>query len=184
MPSSGLRWLWAATALLGLSAVLLGCAEGGAHDNTGADTTAPSHFDIGWSYLRLDALSTATPTPGPDATAIVAVTTGVESSRTADSGGEVSGQPALSREDGVRSVVCAAPFTWPCDWALDVVFCESTYDPNAVAVEYINGEYVEFHGWFQVTWGSFDPYENAVEAHIQYVEWQRGERLRPWPNCP
>jgi hypothetical protein len=62
--------------------------------------------------------------------------------------------------------------------------CESSGNPNAYATETINGITYEFVGWFQVLGGSYDPYTNAVQAHRQYVQWQRGERGRPWPGCP
>lgn len=79
-----------------------------------------------------------------------------------------------------RSLICNDPFTWDCGWALATIQCESSGDPTSVGVE---GE-LRFIGLFQVWNGSNDPYQNAVEAHIKYVSWQRGEVGRPWPNCP
>lgn len=85
----------------------------------------------------------------------------------------------------VADIVCRPEFTWDCGWALAVVKCESGGNSNAQAAEWYNGNLVVFNGWFQVLSGSFDPYTNTVQAHIQYVEWQRGIRsARPWPNCP
>jgi hypothetical protein len=78
-----------------------------------------------------------------------------------------------------RFLVCSAPFTWPCEWALAVIECESGGNAGVQGQE---GALV-FNGLFQVWNGPFDPYLNAVEAHIQYWQWQRGERGRPWPNC-
>jgi hypothetical protein len=81
--------------------------------------------------------------------------------------------------DQWAAFVCAPPFTWPCGWALSVIQCESSGDPNAYNPA---GPYV---GGFQVLNGPTDPFRNAVEAHIQYVEWERGIRtVSPWPGCP
>jgi len=84
----------------------------------------------------------------------------------------------------VAPIVCSPAFTWPCDWALATVFCESSYNPNAVGTEVVNGIRYDFNGLFQVVGGSFEPWENAMQAHKQYLEWQQGLRPRPWPNCP
>ena len=60
-----------------------------------------------------------------------------------------------------------------------MIQCESSGDPNAYNPA---GPY---YGLFQVLHGPYDPYLNAVEAHIQYVEWVTGVRkVSPWPNCP
>lgn len=83
-----------------------------------------------------------------------------------------------------RSLVCGPEFTWECSWALAVIQCESDGDPNAVGVEWIDGIEYRFYGLWQVWNGPLDPYLNTVEAHIQYAQWQRGERGRPWPGCP
>lgn len=81
--------------------------------------------------------------------------------------------------DAIAAIVCNAPFTWDCGWALAVIECESGFNPN------VSNPAGPFNGLFQVLNGPFDVYLNAVEAHIQYVEWQRGIRTaRPWPNCP
>lgn len=95
-----------------------------------------------------------------------------------------AGREVVAVGSSVESIVCSAEFTWPCSWALATVQCESGGNPNAIGRELYNGEWQEFRGWWQVWNGPFDPYLNTVEAHIQYVQWQRGERMRPWPNCP
>lgn len=92
--------------------------------------------------------------------------------------------PRVASEAPFRDIICAPEFTWPCSWAEATVMCESSGNPNAYATETINGITYEFVGWFQVLGGSYDPYTNAVQAHRQYVQWQRGERGRPWPGCP
>lgn len=84
----------------------------------------------------------------------------------------------------VSEIVCSPEFTWDCDWALAVVNCESSGNNNAIGSEYYQGRIVYFYGWFQVHNGPLDPYLNTVEAHIQYVQWQNGQRAKPWPNCP
>jgi len=77
-----------------------------------------------------------------------------------------------------RDLVCAAPFTWDCTWAMRTISCESGFNPDAVNPA---GPY---HGLWQVANGPFDPYLNSVEAHIQFVEWRRGIRaVSPWPSC-
>lgn len=77
-----------------------------------------------------------------------------------------------------RGLVCNAPFTWDCGWALAVIDCESSGHADAVNPA---GPFV---GLFQVLNGTTDPYQNAVDAHIKYHAWQRGEVGPPWPNCP
>lgn len=83
-----------------------------------------------------------------------------------------------------RYLICGAEFTWPCAWAEATVMCESDGDPNVIGEEWYTGRLVYFYGLWQVWNGPLDPYQNTVEAHIQYVQWQRGERGRPWPGCP
>lgn len=77
-----------------------------------------------------------------------------------------------------RSLVCAPPFTWRCDWALAVIMCESGGNPSAY------NPVGPYYGLFQVLHGPYDPYLNAVEAHIQYAQYVAGLRPNPWPNCP
>lgn len=91
---------------------------------------------------------------------------------------------AMEAASPFRDIICAPEFTWPCEWAEATVMCESSGNPNAYTTETINGITYEFVGLFQVLGGSYDPYQNTTEAHTQYVQWQRGERQRPWPNCP
>ena len=87
--------------------------------------------------------------------------------------------PRLATGRDWRSLVCSLPFTWPCEWAIAVIMCESSGNPNAYNPA---GPYI---GLFQVLNGPTDPYLNTVEAHIQFVEWARGVRtVSPWPNCP
>lgn len=85
---------------------------------------------------------------------------------------------------GWASLVCTAEFAWPCEWAIATIQCESSGDPNVVAVENSGGVTYYFVGLFQVLNGPTDPHQNAVEANIQYVQWQEGKRGRPWPACP
>lgn len=88
-------------------------------------------------------------------------------------------QKAPTYAGAVADIVCRPEFTWDCGWALATVDCESSGNPN------VSNPAGPFNGWFQVLNGPFDPYLNTIEAHIQYVEWQRGIRTsRPWPNCP
>jgi hypothetical protein len=94
----------------------------------------------------------------------------------------------------VRAIACAPQYEWSCDgWVIPVIFgagnpsCpngESGGDPNAQGSEVINGVTYYFNGWWQVEGGSFDPAENTRQAYAQWLQWQRGERPRPWPNCP
>ncbi len=92
----------------------------------------------------------------------------------------------LAPSAGIRAIVCADPFTiwtteWGCLWALSVVKCESGFNANAY------NPAGPFRGWWQVLNGSYDPYLNTVEAHIQYWEWQGPDAWRtvsPWPRCP
>ncbi len=93
--------------------------------------------------------------------------------------------PSMLAEAQLRDLICSPEFTWPCDWALRTVVCESSFNLNAYSTETINGITYEFIGPWQVLGGSYDPYTNTAQAHIQYVQWQRGERpTSPWPNCP
>lgn len=84
----------------------------------------------------------------------------------------------------IRSIICGSAYAWPCEWALAVVFCESSNDPGAVGREIIDGREYRFVGWFQVEGGPTDPIANTDAAYVQWQQWQRGERPRPWPNCP
>lgn len=60
-----------------------------------------------------------------------------------------------------------------------MIQCESSGNPNALNPA---GPYI---GLFQVLNGPYDPGLNAIEAHIQYVEWVTGVRTEsPWPGCP
>lgn len=100
----------------------------------------------------------------------------------------VSGLSASVRQDAGqpsggewRSLVCAAEFTWPCEWALAVIDCESGGNPNAIGgPEYVNGIEYYFYGLFQVVSGSLDPYTNARQAQYKYTY----EGTGAWPNCP
>lgn len=94
----------------------------------------------------------------------------------------VAARPLASADDtlppSLQAIICTPAFTWPCSWALRTTWCESSWDPNAVNPA---GPY---RGLFQVLNGPLDPYLNAVEAHIQFREWQQGIRaVSPWPVC-
>ncbi len=121
---------------------------------------------------------TNTPTPISTATAIPTSIPGVQPHTVAPRAG--------SDVTTLQKLICSSEFTWLCEWAFAVVECESTWDPNAQGVEWnpTSQRWLHFNGLFQVLGGSFDPYTNTVQAHIQYVEWQQGIRLvSPWPNC-
>ncbi len=77
----------------------------------------------------------------------------------------------------MADVVCAPEFSWPCEWAVRTVMCESGGDVYAYNPA---GPYV---GWWQDLDGPYDPYLNTVEAHRKYVAWQRGLVALPWPYC-
>ena len=91
---------------------------------------------------------------------------------------------AVADEFYIRALICSPEFSWDCGWAMSTVWCESRFDPNAQGAEWYQGRLWHFNGLWQIAEGPFDPYLNTVEAHIQYVQWQRGLRARPWPNCP
>lgn len=82
----------------------------------------------------------------------------------------------------VAALVCAYP--WPCEWALAVVACESSWDPRA----YNEGNY----GLFQVHYLSHvrrvdgPPeilYDPEVNVKMAYEIWSENGAA-PWPNCP
>ena len=93
--------------------------------------------------------------------------------------GEEPGEVAAGSPDQWRGLVCSAPFTWPCGWALAVIQCESSGNPNAYNP-------LGFVGLFQVSlihrWSRAqleDPELNVRAAHELYL---RGGM--PWPSCP
>lgn len=104
----------------------------------------------------------------------------------------IQDRTAISTE-GIQALVCRPEFQWPCTWILGVIDCESTYRPEVVGSQVIEGIRYYFYGLLQVhhpdppgTTNEYllQPYLNLVEGHIQYVEWKAGERSDPWPNCP
>ena len=113
-------------------------------------------------------LPTATPTPTPTATATNILARARPAQRS----------PSYVPSGRYAELICAEEFSWSCEWALAIVWCESTNDPNAYNPD------GPFMGLWQVTNGSYDPYLNTVEAHIKYVSWQRSEVDNPWPYCP
>lgn len=140
----------------------------------GSSTILAHRMDRGW--VELVAASAQVYTPKPS------TTPGLEGIRRSDDGVPVMRGVAVRRD--WAPLVCAAPFTWSCEWALAVIDCESSGNPGAVGHEVIDDVDYYFYGLFQVWNGPLDPYANALDAHVQYVEWQRGKRGRPWPNCP
>jgi len=88
-----------------------------------------------------------------------------------------------------KDVICAAKFTWPCDWAIAVAICESTLQANVVGGEWYRGQYWYFYGWFQIAsltppgggmdW-LLDPVANTAEGHYKYIT----QGVGAWPNCP
>jgi len=107
-----------------------------------------------------------------------------------EDGGLVGKVDVLQRQsksysvDQIEAVVCDGNYAFPCDWAISTILCESSGDAEAEGQEIYNGEVVTFEGWWQIVNGPTDPVQNTIEANIQYVQWQNGERSRPWPNCP
>ena len=88
---------------------------------------------------------------------------------------------------GVQATICA--YSWPCDWAVAVIGCETggTYDAYSHGHEEYQGHYWHFLGWWQIAVPNhtgnnwlYDPVLNTVEAHIKYVSGGIGH----WPNCP
>lgn len=172
-----------AASVLGVVAGQLCGEEDGRYERASRSTPRIDRR-VGDGFRRmLDDLATSTPkvmatstnTSVPRATSAVATPT-VPVIPT--SPGSSSGLHSL------RAMVCLLEFIWPCGWAHAVIACESGWNPNAQGVEVIGGVTYYFNGLWQVWNGPFDPYLNTVEAHIQYVEWQAGERANPWPNCP
>jgi hypothetical protein len=101
-------------------------------------------------------------------------------------------------EDVAREVVCRPEFTWDCEWALAVTWCESRWQSGIVGSEYYEplGRVIYFVGYWQIwvskAWSEADAaasfyghnYSNTKEAHLQFVEWQQGRRAQsPWPFC-
>ena len=127
---------------------------------------ARSDIELGYYFVRLAAPKVA----GEDRLGSLAGVAG---------GSPTEGVLGAGMAQDWRSLVCAAQFQWPCSWALAVIQCESSGNPGAYNPL---GPYI---GLFQVLNGPYDPYLNAVEAHIQYVEWMAGVRqTSPWPSCP
>ncbi len=132
------------------------------------DWTSVRNAHIGSEWVRgayVLALVTPTPTNTPAPTATW----------------EPTGLPVLPRTVNPpepvpgyawQTLVCV--YDWPCDWALAVVYCESTNDPNAYNS---SGPYV---GLFQILNGSNDPATNIAQA---YAKWKSGGTGH-WPNCP
>ena len=88
-------------------------------------------------------------------------------------------------------LACSPSYTWECDWVLATIDCESSGNPEAHAVEWLDlvppwGELerYDFYGLMQVRSGSTVPDANLDAAHLQYDQWQRGQRSNPWPSCP
>ena len=106
---------------------------------------------------------------------------GIDAERTSTGGTIPVGELARVESD-YRDLICS--YDWPCDWAMSVVRCESSGKAEAVATEQYEGRTLQFMGLFQVWDGSLHPAENVRQAYAQWLEWQRGERANPWPNCP
>lgn len=89
-------------------------------------------------------------------------------------------QPQHPAPEWLVDLVCdPTRYTWPCTQALNISFCESSYDPNAYAA----GNY----GLFAVNQihhngpasDLYDPEFNVQKAHDLYV--RRG--WQPWQYC-
>ena len=93
-----------------------------------------------------------------------------------------------------RSLICGAPYTWDCDWALRVIYggapgCpngESGGNPNAVGSEWYEGELWYFVGLWQIATRDpamiptlQDPVTNTLEAHWKYLHGGASH----WPVC-
>ncbi len=97
--------------------------------------------------------------------------------------------PSYSGLGYARDIICAPERLWPCDWAMAVVACESTFQENAVGTQWYRGQLWYFYGWFQIAslippggtmdW-LFDPINNTAEAHYKFMN----GGTRHWPNCP
>lgn len=112
------------------------------------------------------AITATQATPTPTATAARMPSSWVES---------VSGNVDL------QSLVCSAEFTWPCEWALAVIMCESGGNPQALSPYGDAGlfQVATVHGYSQAQ--LFDPVFNTRYAHELY---NGGSGTGNWPNCP
>ena len=93
-----------------------------------------------------------------------------------------------------QAIICAEGAPWPCEWALALAFCESSFNVEAWATEmvevFIDGAWVwvqyYFHGWFQIVSTSpdpgplADPVYNTERAAWKYIY----EGTGAWPRCP
>ena len=86
------------------------------------------------------------------------------------------------------AVACRPEFSWPCDWAVATVRCETggTFDPYAHGHEEYRGVYYHFLGPWQIAVTThegndwlYDMYANTVEAHLKYA----ASGTAPWPVC-
>ena len=92
--------------------------------------------------------------------------------------GGVSAVAIVNLAQDWTALVSQPQFTWPTEWALAVIQCESSGNPAAYNFA---GPYL---GLFQVLNGSTDPMTNALQAHEQFREWMAGVRqTSPWPTC-
>ena len=86
----------------------------------------------------------------------------------------------------VQAIICAPGRPWPCDWALALAFCESSFNVEAWATEIYRGTRYWFHGWFQLVSTSpdpgplADPVYNTERAVWKYIN----EGIGAWPVCP
>ena len=129
----------------------------------------------------------------PTATATLLAPAGLRGPEQYDGGAPLPEVPAptstgLQRQDDVelRSLICGAPYTWACAWALATIACESGGDPNAVGSEWYQGELWYFVGLWQIATRDpamiptlQDPVTNTLEAHWKYTHGGASH----WPVC-
>ncbi len=82
----------------------------------------------------------------------------------------------------LRGLICS--YSWPCETALAIVWCESRFDPNAVSW---TGESFGLWQLYGSTWASFfpsfwgawaDPVRNTEMAWVIYQ--RAGYSFKPW----
>ena len=86
----------------------------------------------------------------------------------------------------VEAIICAPSRPWPCEWALALAFCESSFNVEAWATEIVRGVRYYFHGWFQLISTSPDPgpLADPVYNTERAAEKYRSGGTGHWPACP
>ena len=121
------------------------------------------------------------PRPGRSVEAVA----GADSARPIRRWGAVE-QNRFRGDVDVEAIICAEGTPWPCEWALALAFCESSFNVEAWATEMVDGVQHYFHGWFQLISTSpdpgplADPVYNTERAAWKYIY----EGTGAWPRCP